>query len=109
MEAERAVTPVEVTVTCASADEATSIARAIVEARLAACAQTWPIASCYRWDGAVVDDREHIVLLKTLDTCFDAICTTIRELHSYELPAIVMVPLGGWGPGYLEWLTESTT
>jgi periplasmic divalent cation tolerance protein len=100
--------PVEVTVTCGDADEARLIGRLLVERRLAACAQTWPITSCYRWDGEVVDDTEWLVLLKTTDDRFDEIAALVREHHSYDLPAIVMLPVGAVGPGYAEWLAEST-
>lgn len=99
---------IEVTVTCGSTDEARQIMRAAVEARLAACAQTWPVESCFRWGGEVANDREHLVLLKTIDSHFDALCELIRSRHSYELPAIVAVPLAASGPGYLDWLAEST-
>ena len=74
--------PVEITVTCGSADEAQRIMRAMVERRLAACGQTWPIRSCYRWAGRVVSDEEHVLLLKSVDVHFDAVCDVIRSLHS---------------------------
>lgn len=100
--------PVEITVTCGSAGEAQRIMEAMVERRLAACGQTWPIRSCYRWAGRVVSDEEHVLLLKSVDVHFGAVCDVIRSLHSYDLPSIVMIPLDGYGPGYLEWLSEAT-
>jgi periplasmic divalent cation tolerance protein len=103
-----AATPIEVTVTSASADEAQDIVRAVVEARLAACGQTWPITSCYRWQGEIADDDEHLVVLKTLSVHFDAICEVIRAHHSYELPAIAAIPVSHAGPGYVEWVTDAT-
>lgn len=102
------VRPVEITVTCASAEEAHRIMRVAVERRLAACGQTWPIRSCYRWTGEVVNDEEHVLLLKSVDVHFGAACDVIRSLHSYDLPSIVMIPLAGYGPGYLDWLLEAT-
>ncbi|WP_420638887.1 divalent-cation tolerance protein CutA [Candidatus Poriferisocius sp.] len=99
--------PIEVTVTCATADEARTIMEAVVGRRLAACAQTWPIESCFRWDGDIDHDREHLVLMKTTDACFEAVCAAIAELHSYDLPAIAALPLSHCGPGYEEWLAES--
>lgn len=102
------VKPVEVTVTCGSADEAHRIMKAMVERRLAACGQTWPIRSCYRWAGKVVTDEEHVLLLKSVDSHFAAVCDLIRSMHTYDLPSIVMIPLEGHGPGYLEWLLEAT-
>ena len=103
------MTPVEVTVTCASADEADNIIRVALERRLAACCQTWPIRSCYRWEGKIETDEEHLLLLKTAEEHFAAICELIRSLHSYDLPSIVMIPLAAAGPGYLEWLTDSVS
>ncbi len=100
--------PVEITVTCGTRAEARQIMEALVEDRLAACAQTWPILSCFRWGGEVETDFEHAVLVKSVDTNFEAICEVIRRLHSYELPSIVMIPLEGTGPGYLEWLLDAT-
>lgn len=99
--------PVEITVTCAGEDEAVRIMHHAVEHRLAACGQTWPIRSCYRWEGEVVFDREYVLLLKSVDSRFEALCDAIFSLHSYELPSIVMIPLEGTGTGYLEWLLES--
>ena len=98
--------PVEVTVTCGSAEEASRIAEAVVERRLAACAQSWPVSSCYRWLGEVVTEGEHLLMMKSLDVRFEELAGAIQELHSYELPAIVMIPLEGHGPGYLDWLVE---
>ena len=99
--------PVEITVTCSSAEEASRIMHVVVERRLAACGQTWPIRSCYRWAGQVVTDEEHVLLMKSVDVHFRAICEVVRELHSYELPSIVMIPLDGYGPGYLAWSLEA--
>ena len=100
--------PVEITVTCGSAEEAGRIMHAVVEQRLAACGQTWPIRSCYRWQGGVVTDEEHVLLMKSVDVHFGAICEVIALLHGYELPSVVMIPLTGHGPGYLDWLLEAT-
>ncbi len=101
------VTPVEVTVSCKTVEEADAIGRSAVEQRLAASSQTWPIRSCYRWNGAVVQDHEHVLLMKTVDTHFRDLCYLIRSLHSYDLPSIVMIPLVDYGPGYLQWLLEA--
>lgn len=100
--------PVEVTVTCADEGEARAIARALVEARLVACAQWWPITSCYRWEEAVVEDAEHLVLCKATADRFDEVVELVRSLHSYDLPAIAMWRLDGVGPGYRQWLRGAT-
>lgn len=98
---------VDVTVTCGSVDEARVIMRAAVDARLAACAKTWPVASTYRWQGEVHTDDEHLVVLTTMAERFDDLCACIRGLHSYELPAIAMVPVDAVGPGVAEWINGS--
>ena len=59
------------TVTCGSLDEARTIARAAVDGRLAACAHTWPVASTYRWEGAVERDEEHLVVFTSSADRFD--------------------------------------
>lgn len=99
---------VEVTVTCADEHEARMIARAIVERRLVACAQWWPITSCYRWQGEVVEDGEHLVACKTTAERFDALVDVVQSLHGYDLPAIAMWRLDGMNPGYTGWLRDST-
>lgn len=75
---------------------------------MAASAQSWPISSWFWWGGEVVERVEHLVFFKTVDDRFDGICAAVRRVHSYVLPAVVMVELSGLGPGYFEWLAEST-
>jgi periplasmic divalent cation tolerance protein len=100
--------PVEITVTCGSSEEARSIGRKMVESGLAACAQQWEVTSCYRWQGQIIEEQEWLLLLKSEQRHFESICEGIRSLHSYDLPAIVMVPITGSGPGYDTWLGSET-
>ena len=100
---------VHLTVSCATAAEAEQIMQEALNARLAACGQTWPIKSCYRWKDEVVHAAEHILLLKTIDSHFDAICKLIRSLHSYDLPSIMTVPVEECEPEYLDWILDSTS
>jgi periplasmic divalent cation tolerance protein len=94
--------------TAGTVDEARRIAQAVVERRLAACAQITEIESVYRWKGAVQNDKEYRVLIKTTEAQYAAVEAAIRELHSYELPAIYSMPFEqAYGP-YAEWIsTES--
>lgn len=101
-------TAIEVSVTCASADEAAGIARAVVDAGLVACATSWPVASTFRWDGSVETADEHLLVLTTVAGRFDEVCAHIGALHSYDLPAITAVPVQALGPGVAEWIAEST-
>lgn len=82
------------------------MARALVGARLVACAQAVPIQSVFVWEGEVQHDDEVLLLLKTRADRFDTIAEWVTEHHSYDLPAITAVTLGGTS-AYLEWVDES--
>jgi periplasmic divalent cation tolerance protein len=100
---------VVVFVTAASAEEAARIGRALVEERLAACANVvGPIRSIYRWEGAVEEASEHLMLVKARAADVDRIATRVRALHGYEVPEIIALPIRGGSPAYLAWLAEST-
>ena len=96
------------TTTLADAEAATALARALVEAKLAACVQIAEVRSLYRWQGAVTEDAEHRLDAKIAAADFAAVCAFIRERHPYEVPEIVMVPLAAADRPYLDWLTAST-
>ena len=97
-----------VVVTCRSRAEATKIARAVVEARLAACANVFgsPVQSIYRWKGKVETAKEVLLLIKTTRKRFSALEREIRRLHSYDTPEIVAVAIVGGSRAYLEWIAE---
>lgn len=99
---------VEIQVTCGSAEEADRIADALVDRRLAACVQQLPIRSTYRWDGAVQHDDEILLLVKTRAARFDAVAAAVRELHSYDVPAITAVPIVRGSDDYLAWIGAET-
>ena len=92
-----------------SRDEARSIAAALVERKLAACAQISSIQSYYTWEGEVQDDDEFRVLIKTTEDRYADVEAAILELHSYDLPAIVAFDIThAYGP-YADWVTDSVT
>jgi periplasmic divalent cation tolerance protein len=98
----------QVQTTAGSAEEAERIAAALVERRLAACVQTiGPIASRYRWRGEVEAAEEWLLLAKTAAARYGDVEAAIRELHSYEEPEIVAVPIVAGSSGYLAWLGQS--
>lgn len=72
-------------------DHSERIARALVEERLAACVNWFPIRSAYRWKGSVCLDDEHTLLIKVATERVEALRTRLRELHPYELPEIVVL------------------
>ncbi len=100
--------PALVVVSCPSASEAAEIVREVVQRRLAAAGQTWPITSTYWWDGEVVNRQEVAVLFKTVDARVDEIIEVIGVLHSYVTPSIVVVPVTKTGPRVEGWLGDST-
>ncbi len=96
------------TTTTGSREEAEKIAHALVERRLAACANiVGPIHSIYRWQGKVESADEHLLIIKTTAAMFDGVRKAIRELHSYELPECIQLPIEGGSAEYLRWIEES--
>lgn len=97
-----------VATTVASQSEAVRTAREAVGARLAACAQFWPLRSVYRWRGKIESGREYLLQFKTRGSMADRLCAWLRERHSYEVPEILVLPVtAGYRP-YLRWINEST-
>ncbi len=95
--------------TTGSLDEARALAAALVERRLVACAQISPIQSYYTWQGAVQNDEEFRLLMKTTDERYPDIEAAILELHSYDLPAIVAFDITqAYGP-YAEWVSDNVS
>ena len=90
-----------------SLDEARTIAATLVERRLVACAQISSIQSFYTWRGAVQDDDEFRLLLKTTEDRYPQVEAALLELHSYELPAIVAFDIGNAHGPYAEWVAAN--
>jgi periplasmic divalent cation tolerance protein len=88
---------------------AETLAKALVERRAAACVNVMsPCTSVYRWKGAVQTAEEHPLFAKTTRDRYDLLERVIRELHPYELPEIIAVPLAGGLPAYLQWVETET-
>lgn len=98
-----------VLVTCGSQKEARRIARALVEARLAACVNVVqsPVESIYRWKGKVEAAREFLLLIKSSRKRFAALEAEVRRLHSYDVPEIVALPIERGSKPYLAWIEAS--
>ena len=99
-----------VLVTCGSAKEARRIARALAEARLAACGNVIeaPMRSIYRWKGKVEAAREYLLILKTSRRRFAALETMVKRLHSYDVPEIIALPIVAGSEDYLHWIDDCT-
>lgn len=93
--------------TFADEETAARVARVLVEERLVACANLLPGArSVYRWQGAVQDEREVVVLMKTRKQDWTALLSRLHELHPYETPELIAVRVAAGAPKYMAWLEE---
>lgn len=91
----------------AAGDAAVELARGLVEARLCACVNVVPgLRSFYRWEGAVQDDAEVQLLIKTRRDRFDALAAWLSEHHPYSVPEILALPVVAGADAYLAWLRE---
>ncbi|MDP6352605.1 MAG: divalent-cation tolerance protein CutA [Alphaproteobacteria bacterium] len=100
---------VSVYITTADKAEALAIGRALVEKRLAACANVIDgMRSVYRWQGEVAEDDEAVLIVKTIQALAAAVIETVRGLHSYDCPCVVVLPILGGNPDYLTWIEEQT-
>src|SRR5262245_14951305 len=89
--------------------DAGAFARALVEARLAACVNLLPVMeSIYRWRGAIERDQERQVVIKTSRPCVDPLWQRVRDLHSYEVPEFIVLPIVDGHQAYLQWIGDST-
>jgi periplasmic divalent cation tolerance protein len=98
-----------VLVTCGSAKEARKIARAMVEQRLAACANilSSPMQSVYRWKGSAESAKEFLLIIKTTKARFPQLKAEVKRLHAYDLPEIIALPVATGATNYLAWISES--
>lgn len=95
-------------ITCKDEDEALSISRTLLEERLVACANMFPIRSLYRWEGKMEDDREMAVLFKSRTEHTKLLVARIKELHSYDVPCIETVKVDGGNPDFIKWVRDET-
>ncbi len=90
-------------------EQALRLARILVEERLAACVSLLPGAqSVYRWQGAISEDAECLLLIKTSRARWEALAARLAAIHPYQVPELIAVPVACGLPGYLAWLAEST-
>ncbi|MFF5566480.1 divalent-cation tolerance protein CutA [Streptomyces sp. NPDC012623] len=112
MTAATPATPACLTVltTTDSADRAAELARGVIEAGLAACAQvSAPVTSVYRWQGAIETAEEWQVLFKTTAARYEALEAHLKAAHGYDTPEIIALPVVRGSAAYLAWVAEETT
>jgi periplasmic divalent cation tolerance protein len=95
--------------TTASDDEARRIGRALVEERLAACANVIPgMSSIYWWQGKVDEGQETVLIAKTRQTLVESLTARVKALHSYTVPCVVVLPILGGNADFLKWIADET-
>ena len=94
--------------TTANAADAERLAEALVTERLAACVQIDPIRGLYVWKGQVERQEERRLSIKTRADLFEAVRARLRDLHSYDTPEVIALPVEAADPDYLAWLAETT-
>lgn len=96
--------------TAGSPEQADLLARELVTRGLAACVNVVPgIRSTYRWQGKICQDGELLLVIKTLEGQFERVREAIRELHSYDLPEVIALPVRQGDPSYLEWIAAGAS
>jgi len=90
-------------------ERAESLARTLIDERLAACVNVHgPMLSVYRWKGEVESDRERQVVIKTTRERVAEVEARVRQLHTYELPELLVIDVAGGSGAYLAWVGEQT-
>ena len=101
--------PVIVLTTLGAQADAAAFARVLVDERLAGCVNVLPaMTSVYRWKGAIEEDREQQLVIKTTSDRVEALEARLHELHPYELPEFLVVAATDGSAGYVAWLEAST-
>ncbi len=96
-----------VLVTIDTPERAETISRDIVERRLAACVNIVPgLRSVYSWEGEVHCDDELLLVIKTSAACIDKLRDRILQIHPYDVPEFITIPIDDGSPGHLNWLAD---
>ncbi len=96
-------------ITARDSEEAVGIGRDLVAKRLAACVNVHgPIVSIFRWEGDVQEDLESVLIAKTTDDKVDALTARVLEIHSYDCPCVVALPIGSGHSEFLDWIATET-
>ncbi len=101
--------PLLIFCTCPDQTTAERIAETVVRERLAACVNLVPgLTSIYRWEGQIQRDTELLLLVKTRAAVYPLLEARIRELHPYQVPEIIALPIQTGSATYLDWITDNT-
>ena len=94
-------------ITTEDEDEARKIGKALVEEKLVACVNIHPVNSIYRWEGEIQEESEIAMFVKTKADLVGEVINRVKELHSYQVPCVVSLPIEKGNPDYLQWIEES--
>ncbi len=98
-----------VLITAPAGESAAGIARDLVERRLAACVNlVREVRSIYRWEGAIQDDREDLLIVKTTASRVADLLARVREVHPYTVPEVIALPVDAGSESYLRWVEAET-
>ena len=99
---------VVVIITTPNKEEAVKIVRSLLEERLIACANiVGPVSSLFWWQGKIDEENEFLVFMKSHKSLFERVSERVMEIHSYDVPEIVALPIIEGSPPYLDWLRAS--
>ena len=94
-----------VILTASNREEAVKIVRTLLEEKLIACGNIIdPVSSFFWWKGKIEDEKEVLVIMKSDERLFKKLSKRVRELHSYDVPEVLALPIVDGSPSYLEWL-----
>jgi len=89
-------------------NEAESIAKKLLEEKRVACVNMFPVRSIYKWEGAVCDEPEQLMIMKTQANVVGNLVSLIQKIHPYDLPEIIVLPVTGGSVEYISWVLEET-
>jgi periplasmic divalent cation tolerance protein len=95
-------------ITCKDEAEAKKVSRHLLEKRLAACTNSFPVRSMYWWEGKVADEKEVVVLAKTRDLLYEPVRKEVARIHSYDVPCIMRIPVQANEP-FEKWVHDETS
>tara|TARA_Y100000310_G_scaffold130550_1_gene129722 strand:+ start:63 stop:368 length:306 start_codon:yes stop_codon:yes gene_type:complete len=94
-------------VVCKDKEEANKIGKLLVKKKRVACANTFPISSFYNWENKLIEDDEFVLLLKTVSNRYKELEKEIKEIHSYDIPAIIKINVEA-NSTYENWVSDNT-
>lgn len=100
--------PILIYITCPAKEAARVLARKLVEEKLIACANIFPMESIYWWKENIEERAEYIIIAKGMEKDFAVLTARVKDLHDYEVPCIVSVPITDGSTDYLAWIQKST-